>query len=372
MKNHIVSKALKPAIAVLMAATLIVGCGKEAETPAEEEAVEEITDEVAPEAVAEEEEEDVSGLSHLTGLPVSEDVYNKRPIACMIENTKECLPQYRLNSAGVVYECPVEGSYTRLMAVFDDVTGYDQIGNVRSCRPYYAYIAREYDAVYVHFGQSIHGEQLLKTGIVQHINGVGPEGGIAFYRTDEHAAPHNAYTSDECIQEGLDFHGYSLDLPEDYENHFKFVSKDNENTLSDGEDCQVIVPYYFYNHPWYEYDPETKEYKRFQFGDAQIDNVDGSQCTAVNLIFQNVDSSLYEQTQYLNIPLVGSGKGTFFTRGKMVPITWKKDSDTSITHYYYENGEEIQLNPGRTWVSLMQNDYVDKNEYYATVEEYKN
>ncbi len=77
----------------------------------------------------------------------------------MTENTKAALPQYGINSAGVLYEAPVEGSITRMMAIYEDYADLTQMGNVRSCRPYYAQFAAEFDAIYVHFGQSVQGEK---------------------------------------------------------------------------------------------------------------------------------------------------------------------------------------------------------------------
>ena len=50
--------------------------------------------------------------------------------------------------------------------------------------------------------------------------------------------------------------------------------------------------------------------------------------------------------------LVGQGQGYYFTRGKMIPITWKKDSHFKTTHYYDDKGNELLLNPGKTWISV--------------------
>ena len=66
----------------------------------------------------------------------------------------------------------------------------------------------------------------------------------------------------------------------------------------------------------------------------------------------------------------GSGKGKFITKGKMIDITWEKYSDTDITRYYMPNGSEIELNPGKTWVSLIENYHSDENNFYSTIEEF--
>ena len=47
----------------------------------------------------------------------------------------------------------------------------------------------------------------------------------------------------------------------------------------------------------------------------------------------------------------GTGAGLFITNGKAVQVTWKKDSETNgPTKYYYEDGTEIVLNQGKTYI----------------------
>ena len=65
----------------------------------------------------------------------------------MMSNDKAALPQYGINHAGVVYEAPVEGSMNRYMALIEDYDDLDRIGSVRSCRPYYTFFAREFEAI---------------------------------------------------------------------------------------------------------------------------------------------------------------------------------------------------------------------------------
>ena len=86
--------------------------------------------------------------SYLTGemVPVSQG--NRRPIAVMISNDKESLPNYGLSQAGVVYEAPVEGDMNRYMALIENYDSLDRIGSVRSVRTYYIFFAREFCLLY--------------------------------------------------------------------------------------------------------------------------------------------------------------------------------------------------------------------------------
>jgi hypothetical protein len=253
------------------------------------------------------------------------------------------------------------------MGIFDNYSGLKRFGNVRSARPYYIHIAKEFDAVYVHFGQSTQAKELLATGIVNDLNGLdGSISSSVFYRTSDKAAPHNAYTSTEGIKKGMKMKGFSTKISSKVGDHFKFASAEY---TPDGKDASVICPYFFDNKPYFIYDSSSGKYDRYEFGAAEKDAVANRQVKVKNIIFQNVSSSTYEGGLKLNIPLNGSGKGTYFTNGKMVPITWRKDSDQSVTKYFTEDGNELQVNPGKTWVCLIQESQASRNKVYATVKE---
>ena len=50
---------------------------------------------------------------------------------------------------------------------------------------------------------------------------------------------------------------------------------------------------------------------------------------------------------------------------------WVSGGDGQVTHYYYMDGTEIELNTGKTWISLIQNEKVGEDKLYATYEEYE-
>ena len=355
------------AVVILVVVIVLLGehAGEEvAPAHAEEEVVAE-----EPEAVDTHEGEEISPL---TGTYIKDKWAKRRPVAVMIENTTMALPQYGLNSCGVIYECPVEGGITRLMGISDSYHKLKQFGNVRSCRPYYVYLAAEYDAIYCHVGQSVHGQEVLNTGIIDDLNAMdGAISNTVFYRTSDKKAPHNCFTSGKAIDEGIKTKDFRKKYNGDFEGHFKFT-EENEEAIFDGEGAAVVCPYFINNKPYFVYDKKTETYDRYQFGDKQIDALDEKQVSVKNIIFQTSasESSLYAGTDYLNIPLVGEGEGMFFSGGKMERITWKKSGDSEMTMYYDEDGREIKLSPGQTWICLIEKQKMDSNKYYATVKEF--
>lgn len=347
---------------------LVTGCGKKkTEEPksAETETVETQT-----------ETETVAGptdRSYLTGEQIDESIASQRPIAIMIENTKMAVPQYGINRADVVYESPVEGSYTRLMGIYQDYSGFDRLGNVRSCRPYYAYFAMEFDAIYVHYGECMYATDILNSGKVDNLDGIeGKVDSLVFYRTSDKKQPHNAYVTTDGIKAGIEYKGYDTTYSEDYTGHYQFAEDDAPVTLEDGEDAVVVKPYYFYNHPWFEYNEEDGLYYRYQFGDKQVDALTNEQTAVKNIIYQDCDSSVIDEKYgYLDINLTSGGKGKYFTNGKMIDITWSKESETAPTRYFDADGNEITLNQGKTWVCIIQNAYADKCETYSSIEDFE-
>lgn len=103
------------------------------------------------------------------------------------------------------------------------------------------------------------------------------------------------------------------------------------------------------------YNPETGLYAKNIHGTAQVDSLTGNQLTFSNVIVQNTKWSKRDNKGYLAFQTVDStSDGYYFTKGKGIHITWKKTSDYSPTRYYDDNGNEIQLNTGKTYIAIAQ------------------
>lgn len=301
--------------------------------------------------------------SYLTGEWVNEAAGNRRPIATMMSNDKESLPQYGINRAGVVYEAPVEGVMNRYMSIIENYDDLERIGSTRSCRTYYTCFAREFDAIYSHYGQSTFAVPYLKN--VDNINGIEGIGTVAFYRSSDKKAPHNAYTSGERLKKAISQLGYSTEYSENYHGHYQFAQE--EYSLSNTEGAiaaRQVLPGYDLNKPRFVYHEEDGLYHRMQYGDVHRGNE--GPITVKNLIVQFCQSGYYASTAYLNINVHTSGEnGYFFTNGTGIPITWDKDGEFGVTHYYGPNGKEIILNQGKTWVCIVSSRNRDKLEIYG-------
>ena len=376
-------KRLRWIAAVVAAAGLMAGCAKEASVDVTAESVPEppaVTTEAEPEIFIHSETEPVAddspydyylpeervekdGMirSYLTGemVPASQGV--RRPAAVMMSNDKEARPQYGINRAGVVYEAPVEGTMNRYMSLIEDYDDLERIGSVRSCRTYYTYFAREFDAVYVHYGQSTFAKPYLSN--VDNINGLEAIGGTAFYRSRDKKQPHNAYTSGERIQASIRKLGYTQDYDRSYQGHYRFARDGKGVSLEERPgvmDAVTIKPGYVMNQAYFVYEPSDGLYHRYQYGG--VHQGDEGPITAKNVIFQYCQSGYYATTEYLNINVHTSDCGYFMTEGKAIPISWEKDGEFGVTHYYDQEHNEIVLNQGQTWVCIISTKDFAKSE----------
>ncbi|MDY2938548.1 MAG: DUF3048 domain-containing protein [Fusicatenibacter sp.] len=301
--------------------------------------------------------------SYLTGEPVPEEIGHQRPIAVMLNNIYDACPQSGISRAGIIYEAPVEGGITRLMGVFEDYGDLTKIGSVRSCREYFVYLDTGLDAIYFHYGQAAYAIPLLESDRIDNVNGMDYSEEV-YYRTSDRKAPHNAYLSADGVERGISLCNYRRNYPEDYQGAFVFASPEEAQTLEEGYPAKKVIPGgYFHNNPWFAYDEATGTYLRYQFGEPQIDEMNGEQLSAKNLILQYCSWEKYpDSDEYLNIDVCSGGTGVYVTNGKAVDITWSREEDFGPTSYLDKEGNPIVLNPGKTWILIILDTYSDSTQ----------
>lgn len=370
-------KRLQVLFLVALSSTLLLfGCGKEAEVVAEP-VVEQVIDDIEePEIVEEAEETDTTepeedvppeeGMvrSRITNEWVSEEVNNTRPIAVMIPNTKTA-SQYGLSDADVLYECNVEGSITRLMALFQDWSDFDRIGNVRSCRDYYVYWSFEWDSFYIHFGGPFYIDEVINRHDTEDIDGLSSSN---FWRAKDAAnATDNSYVDAKGILADIDKLGYSLKYRDGYADaqHYQFAPFNEPNTLEQYSDAITankvdMSPTYPVTNCYFIYNQETGMYDRFQHLSGSSDGphtdmANGKQLSFKNILIQNTYYEVRDLKGYLAFQCIDNTRdGWYFTNGKGIHVNWEKSSDYGATRYYDDAGNEIQLNTGKTMVCIVE------------------
>lgn len=273
-----------------------------------------------------------------------------RPIAVMIDNHKDALPQAGLNDAYIVYEIIVEGGESRLMAIFKGAD-LEKIGPIRSSRHYFLDYALENDAIYVHYGWSPQAQSDISTLKVNNINGIS-ESSTSFWRVKDKSAPHNAVTSTEKIKEIAARKGYrTTSTAESVLNYVTDEVNLDEGTIAN----TVTIPYSDWNKVKYIYNEETKNYQRYSKGIEETDWNTEEKITTKNIIItfaKNTTLNDGENKGRQTLSNVKTLDGYYITNGKAIQITCEKSTRSGATVYKDLSGKEIEVNDGNTYVQI--------------------
>ncbi|MDO4302272.1 MAG: DUF3048 domain-containing protein [Bacillota bacterium] len=366
-------------LVALSSALILSGCNKEEEASETvvQPIVEPIVETQPEETETEEETEDETDLppeegmvrNSLTNEWIDGDLENARPIAVMSPNDSNALPHYNFSKADILYECPVEGGITRSMAVFKDWEDLDRIGNVRSSRDYFVYWALEWDSIYVHFGGPFYINDIIEQESTNNITGCsyGGTGKVglyenAFYRATDRSAPQNAYASAEGINEAISKFDYSKTYREDYyvADHFKFASESEPNTLDSYSDAVSakeidLKKAYPITKTSFTYNEEDGLYYRSMYGKADTDAANNNQQLAFKNVFvQFTYHEVRDEHGYLAFQVHDTTRdGYYFTNGKAIHVTWEKTADYEPTRYFDDNGNEVEVNTGKTMICIV-------------------
>lgn len=338
----------------------------------------ETSKESAEESAAESVEESVEVVtkegkyrSELTGLYINEELQNQRPMAIMVDNETTAYDHYGINSADIVYEImnsTANGRITRLMCIVKDWKNIKQFGSIRSVRPTNFMLAAEYNAVLIHDGGPYYIDQWVAKKYTSHLSGGfarfsnGKASEFTEYVTSEgYKNPNTGKSFDGLIKRMSD-----AKISEEYNSyypgeHFKFAAEGKTVDLS-GTDFSkkadtVQLPF-AHTKSTLTYNAKTKLYEYSCYGKAHVDVMDNNKVTTFkNLILQSCTFAQLDEHGYMIYNCIGSGDGYFVTEGYAFPIKWSKTEEAGLTSFINGvTGEEIVLNPGTTYISLVPND----------------
>lgn len=292
---------------------------------------------------------------------------NLRPIAVMMPTDKAAQPSYGISRADILYEIMEEGNISRQMAIIPNWQGMSRIGNLRSCRLYYISAAKEWDPILIHFGGVAYMKGVINGADMNNLSGtyeygVGGKapGAGYFFRSTDRSAPHNAYISASGIQKACVQLGYSTALRAGLYNpqHFNFANGVNDlSGYSDAKSATSIdlSEVYPYSRSSLTYNASAGVYYKSIHGSPQKDAINGTQISFANVIVQNTKWTQLDKKGYLGFTMVDTTEdGYYFTKGKCIHINWKKTGDYTPTRYYDDNGNEIQMNTGKTYIAIAQ------------------
>ncbi|MCL2718932.1 MAG: DUF3048 domain-containing protein [Lachnospiraceae bacterium] len=302
--------------------------------------------------------------SRITNEWITAETAATRPIAIIVPNSRTA-SQFGLSRAAILYECNVEGSMTRLMAIWEDWNNLEKIGNIRSTRDYFVYWAFEWDAFFIHFGGPFYADDILNKDGTDNIDCLRYNG--AYFRDTAKNTVDNAFTNTQSILNALDFFGYPINYRPGItdEPHFSFAAPGEPNDLNQypnaiNADTIDMSSTYPVTNCYFNFNSETGLYERFQHlsGESDgphLDLLTSEQLTFKNVIVQYTYFEQRDQQGYLAFQCHDTTRGGwFFTNGKGIRINWQKTGDYEPTRYFDDTGNEIEFNTGKTMILIVQ------------------
>ena len=278
------------------------------------------------------------------------------PIAFMINNVAAARPQSGLDRAKLIYQMMTEGRTTRLLLLTDAQEGI--IGPVRSARPAYLDLVAQHQAFYCYAGNYRVIEASPLVGQIRILDALKGDYDI-FYRTEHRVAPHNLYTTMESAYRRAE-RKYGTIQPE--EPVQGLYVRDHYARPGIGERVTQVNYRYSGLRESFRYDPDRKVYHKYNDDQLLSDEQSGQPVDIANIIVLHRPHGLMPNGVHISINWIGQGEAVYLTGARKYTIRWEKTSHTDPIVYYLDD-EELILNPGLTWIAVVDDSALASFEY---------
>jgi hypothetical protein len=288
--------------------------------------------------------------SPTTGLDVSPSVAERPVMSVIVSNSVGARPQAGLSSADVVFETIAEGGITRYLALFHDKTP-ENIGPVRSLRPYFIDWAIPFDAAVAHVGGSPKALDQAKTRLKGRDLDEFRFGRQTYTRVGSRLPPHNTYTSFDRLRDAAKSIGMTTSDVSSIERATADAVKTQMTDTQNATSLSIPFSSDSYNTTW-TYSSGPKTYKRSLAGEAHKD-ADNNQQIAVDtvvVIRTSFGTDTYGGTTYADPDSVGNGDAVIFQNGKALEVSWSREKDGQYT--FKKGGEEVAIKKGSMWIAV--------------------
>ena len=355
-------------LAFLMSVTLLTGCrcARAVEDETESMTVTEAATERVTEKETETEEADTGFRNPLTGEVTETDISKNRPYFVMLNTVYDALPQRGNSKADILIEMMEEGGITRVVGVYQDITGVGELGSIRSTREYFYSWVKAFDGIDVHAGGDYWVLEKIKGEGYSTLDALETAGG-AFYRDAERqktvSNEHTMFTTSDKLQSMTEQLGLRTTIDEDAD--LTVLSFIQDGTPKKGETATYVkVTFSGYKKTEFAYDKKTGLYEVSCFDEPYVDEAaDLAQVAVTNVLVLPVPNwtaldgwSINRQKYDLS-----GGTGYYFCGGKAEEITWTKGDYNDEEEYanplklYHEDGTELSLGVGKTYICVINN-----------------
>ncbi len=350
-------------LAALMVVSVLPACSKKTDDTEESTVAKKETEETTEETVEEEEkaEEIPANQNLLTGIcDLTDGAIGKRPVAVMVNNIPDAMPQYGVEKADIIFEIPVEGDHTRFMALYGDYTTVPKICPIRSCRYYFPALSQGFDAFYVNWGIDDSIADYLEALNLDQYDGISNAGNLFGRDQDRlnagYALEHTGTFDGTQFASVVQSQGKRTDLKDNMKDAaFKFNGL-NEQLKAGTDNCTRVDINFGAQTAALTYDEASKTYKKENNGAAQIDSSTGNQLSFTNVFVLETTITVRDEVGHKQLDWEGSSKtvGYYISNGGIQKIHWCKtpNDETSRLLFFDDSGNEIKINRGKSYIAF--------------------
>jgi hypothetical protein len=287
----------------------------------------------------------------LTGAPAPGGTVPARPaLGIKIGNYPGDRPSSGLNQADIVFEEPVEGAITRLLAVFQ-CQGAALVGDIRSARqPDAGILSQLSNPLFVHAGGIDPVIALLQASPLIDKNLYSGGNGSAILQQPGRIAPYSTFVNTATL--------WAL-APSDTTPPapvFQYSTTVPKGSVA-GSGASVHIPFSSSSDVTWQWSATTGTYLRFYSG--QPDRLlNGAQTASTNVVVMTVPTATgpwvenSEGGHEVDVTATGTGPVVVLRNGVAITGTWTRPALTQPATLTTGGGAPITLQPGNSWVEL--------------------
>ena len=287
--------------------------------------------------------------------------YDGRIYASTISNIPDALPHVGVTKADILVETFVNGSIIRCLALFSDISDVEALGSTRSTRLMFNDIAEHYNAILTHAGGSgqcirnANERGLTHYNVDSLMRQADPLGHEMAYRDEvfKRGYEHCLFVVGEGVKNYAEAQGVQVSGMPETDYGLTFVE---DGTPVGGEDANTVDITITYNtykkNTTMIYDAEIGKYTYNQYNKLMQDQI-----TAETEAFENVvvmEANITANGIYQVADFVSGGTGYYACGGKIIPITWKCDSEQSPFRFFTADGQPLSFGQGNTYIAVTQ------------------
>lgn len=301
----------------------------------------------------------ISGESPITGLPW--DGYYM-PMLVQIDNShggamSANMAPWGIRFADIVYESPLhKNGSTRISLLFSD-TVPESVGPVRSARVGHVYLREEWDAGFLYYGGSATNaaninNEFKKTGarkkgvLFSGTDGEGKPWKKYYARVSGRTSPSNVDANVLAIQALVPAEHVAPDRPFLFTDELTYDGVYTSNITVKWKHKEYVCAF--------AYDEASNSYLRSSgvdlepYVDAEVDE----QMAFANVIIQRTEVNYKGSAQPITTN-IDSGNADIFIGGRYIAGYWTRTDVDQRTIYFDANGNELELQRGKTYIGMV-------------------